>query len=640
MTANGMEPLLEFGNSLTDTFNAIVSYDSQHPNSSESVAAVATLVQFGTTLANGLATNSPFAQLLLTVTGSQAALLALTTTASEFQLALTTYQNNPNDANFNMVLQRGAGLVAAGGGLLSTLPIPQVRLAGLAIQFSAIGAQNALNGNLSNLGEILGNEIYELLNPSENGGDLTIRQYSTGSSEFLTFELLGQSGIGYGEVGLISGQATDEWVPEGTVQVLGQDASGNEIVLQSWTDAGYWLSNSSVTEINSTTFNLSSSGFLDAYWALFDAADFAGNTLDFAQSVTNSAGITGNYLAPNSLLDVSTHVNDFFSEYNWFEYLDPLPIDPVIETYLNPNFNPNGYGWDTVTVGYAQAYYGLQYLLGETNQYVQGAWSRLPLTDYVESLESDFNANGSPIAIDLDGDGVETVSIGQSGVDFDITGDGVAERTGWLSPDDAFLVMDRNGNKKIDGVSEMFGGLNRGDGFAELALLDSNGDGVINKKDKSFSSLRLWQDKNSNGTTDKGELLKLKSLGITELSLDYAKSEYIENGNLFGEVSHAIVNGDEHDMVDVYFRYHQLPSSPNKTPEEYDSNISESALNFNWTMKVAQSPTTSGIGDGVDGKLENLVAAMASFAPPAAGQTTLPQNYQDALAGVIAANWQ
>lgn len=38
--------------------------------------------------------------------------------------------------------------------------------------------------------------------------------------------------------------------------------------------------------------------------------------------------------------------------------------------------------------------------------------------------------------------------------------------------------------------------------------------------------------------------------------------------------------------------------------------------------------------------VHNLVQAMASFAPPAAGQTTLPQNYQDSLNSVIAANWQ
>lgn len=42
----------------------------------------------------------------------------------------------------------------------------------------------------------------------------------------------------------------------------------------------------------------------------------------------------------------------------------------------------------------------------------------------------------------------------------------------------------------------------------------------------------------------------------------------------------------------------------------------------------------------LDTQVQALVDAMASFAPPAAGQTTLPQNYQDALAGVIAVNWQ
>jgi len=39
-------------------------------------------------------------------------------------------------------------------------------------------------------------------------------------------------------------------------------------------------------------------------------------------------------------------------------------------------------------------------------------------------------------------------------------------------------------------------------------------------------------------------------------------------------------------------------------------------------------------------KVKNLVNAMASFTPPAAGQTTLPQNYATALEPVITANWR
>jgi Ca2+-binding RTX toxin-like protein len=55
---------------------------------------------------------------------------------------------------------------------------------------------------------------------------------------------------------------------------------------------------------------------------------------------------------------------------------------------------------------------------------------------------------------------------------------------------------------------------------------------------------------------------------------------------------------------------------------------------------VEQFKTTGSARTLLDSNVQNLVNAMASFAPPAAGQTTLPQNYQDALAGVIAANWQ
>ncbi len=42
----------------------------------------------------------------------------------------------------------------------------------------------------------------------------------------------------------------------------------------------------------------------------------------------------------------------------------------------------------------------------------------------------------------------------------------------------------------------------------------------------------------------------------------------------------------------------------------------------------------------LDTQVDNLVSAMAAFAPPTSGQTSLPPDYQTALAPVIAANWQ
>ena len=41
----------------------------------------------------------------------------------------------------------------------------------------------------------------------------------------------------------------------------------------------------------------------------------------------------------------------------------------------------------------------------------------------------------------------------------------------------------------------------------------------------------------------------------------------------------------------------------------------------------------------LDSKVQNLVNAMAAFAPPAAGQLTLPANYASSLSPVLAANW-
>jgi len=63
----------------------------------------------------------------------------------------------------------------------------------------------------------------------------------------------------------------------------------------------------------------------------------------------------------------------------------------------------------------------------------------------------------------------------------------------------------------------------------------------------------------------------------------------------------------------------------------------------NWYSGSAYRVEQFKTADGrllLDTQVENLISAMASFNPPAAGQSTLPQNYHDALQGVIAANWK
>lgn len=81
---------------------------------------------------------------------------------------------------------------------------------------------------------------------------------------------------------------------------------------------------------------------------------------------------------------------------------------------------------------------------------------------------------------------------------------GFRERTGWLKGDDGFLVLDANGNGRVDDISEMFGNRFQG-GYDELATYDSNGDGKITMADAIWASLQVWQDKNRDGVTDVGK---------------------------------------------------------------------------------------------------------------------------------------
>ena len=51
-------------------------------------------------------------------------------------------------------------------------------------------------------------------------------------------------------------------------------------------------------------------------------------------------------------------------------------------------------------------------------------------------------------AIDLDGDGIETVSQ-NAGIVFDTDADGPKTGTSWLKGDDGWLVLDKNNNGKM-----------------------------------------------------------------------------------------------------------------------------------------------------------------------------------------------
>ncbi|MDM1697389.1 hypothetical protein HX099_12160 [Thiopseudomonas alkaliphila] len=147
-----------------------------------------------------------------------------------------------------------------------------------------------------------------------------------------------------------------------------------------------------------------------------------------------------------------------------------------------------------------------------------------------------------PLTLDLNGNGIETVSA-NAGIVFDFNGDGIKTGTGWIKGSDGFLVRDLDGNGTIDNGSELFGvdtiksdGTKALDGFDALRDLDTNGDGVFDAQDEHFSSVMVWQDLNQDGVSQANELKSLLDSNIASINLEAKSTWQLSNDNLISAV--------------------------------------------------------------------------------------------------------
>ena len=144
---------------------------------------------------------------------------------------------------------------------------------------------------------------------------------------------------------------------------------------------------------------------------------------------------------------------------------------------------------------------------------------------------------GDPIVLDLDGDGVE-LSTYQEGARFDLIGSGRAQQVAFVQGGDAFLALDRNGDGLINSGKELFGEQHGArNGFEELRRFDKNGDGVIDRNDAIYDSLKLFVD-NGNGITEAGELIGLAEGGVSQIDLGYRDvDERAAGGNRIAQIA-------------------------------------------------------------------------------------------------------
>lgn len=154
----------------------------------------------------------------------------------------------------------------------------------------------------------------------------------------------------------------------------------------------------------------------------------------------------------------------------------------------------------------------------------------------VQSLLGQGLLHTDPLVIDLSGNGIRLTDINSSKAMFDLTGSGFANKVGWITNNEGFLVLDKNNNGKIDDISEMFGNSSTS-GFQSLSSYDTNKDGKMDSSDSIFKDLKLWQDTNNDGIAEPGELKSLSELGIKSISLNAQRTNITQNGNQITQIA-------------------------------------------------------------------------------------------------------
>ena len=159
-----------------------------------------------------------------------------------------------------------------------------------------------------------------------------------------------------------------------------------------------------------------------------------------------------------------------------------------------------------------------------------------------------------PWVLDLDGDGIETVSYSNTVANFDLfTGEGISASHGWVAPDDALLAIDKNSNGEIDNITELFGSA-QVSGFEALSQHDENGDGVIDEAYAIFRDLLIWNDQNGDRVSQEAELRILSDIGITSISISANESVDTQNGNVItGSSTFTFEDGTQSTISDVNF---------------------------------------------------------------------------------------
>lgn len=136
-----------------------------------------------------------------------------------------------------------------------------------------------------------------------------------------------------------------------------------------------------------------------------------------------------------------------------------------------------------------------------------------------------------PLVINFSGTAAQLTS---SKFSFDLDADGSTEQISFVAPGSGFLVLDKNGDGKINNGSELFGPAT-GNGFLELSAYDQDKNGWIDENDAVYTQLQVWS-KDASGNDALSTLAQNKvgaiNLGYVSTAFDLKNSQNQLDGQI------------------------------------------------------------------------------------------------------------
>jgi hypothetical protein len=135
-----------------------------------------------------------------------------------------------------------------------------------------------------------------------------------------------------------------------------------------------------------------------------------------------------------------------------------------------------------------------------------------------------------PVILDLDGNGIDIKPLDQSVTYFDMDGQNGRDHTAWVGGNDGLLAIDlpSDGGAGPDGVIDQADEIiftrwasgTTSDMAALRQVFDTNRNGNLDTGDERWGEFRIWQDADSDGTSQPREVRTLTELGITSIDLN------------------------------------------------------------------------------------------------------------------------